>query len=132
MTTATTTNSSKPAKRATFVSARRAVSGWGQPVVYILLVVLSAAFTFPFVWTVLTALKAPWEIFRFPPIFIPEKLLWDNFAEVWRQAPFLTFLKNTLIVAGLSIAGDIITASLVAYGFARFRFPGKEAFSCSC
>ncbi len=41
--------------------------------------------------------------------------------------PFLTFLKNTLIVAGLSIAGDIITASLVAYGFARFRFPGKEA-----
>jgi len=126
MTTATTTNSTKPAKRASFVSARRAVSGWGQPVVYILLVVLSAAFTFPFIWTVLTALKAPWEIFRFPPIFIPEKLLWDNFAEVWRQAPFLTFLKNTLIVAGLSIAGDIITASLVAYGFARFRFPGKE------
>lgn len=126
MATATTADSSKPTKRRTFVSARKTVSGWGQPVVYTLLVVLSAAFTFPFIWTILTALKQPHEIFRFPPVFIPEQLMWSNFAEVWRQAPFLIFLKNTLVVAGLSIVGDIVTASLVAYGFARFRFPGRE------
>ncbi|MCL4861353.1 MAG: carbohydrate ABC transporter permease [Caldilineaceae bacterium] len=109
-----------------WVSARSAVSSSGQPWVYTALIVLSVVFTFPFVWTVLTAFKAPHEIFRFPPPLLPATFQWGNFVEVWRQAPFLTFLVNTLTVASLSVIGDIVTASLVAYGFARFRFPGRE------
>jgi multiple sugar transport system permease protein len=109
-----------------WVSARNAVDRAGQPWVYITLIVLSTIFIFPFVWTVLTALKAPHEIFRFPPPLFPQRFQWENFIEVWRQVPFLTFLVNTLTVASLSVVGDIITASLVAYGFARFRFPGRN------
>ncbi len=45
-----------------------------------------------------------------------------NLVQVWQEAPFVTFLINTLTVAGFSIIGDVTTASLVAYGFARFRF----------
>lgn len=107
-------------------SARHIVSRRAHPWLYALLVILSVVFTFPFVWTVLTAFKAPYEIYVFPPPIFPEQFRWNNFAEVWRQAPFLIFLINTLTVAVLSIIGDVTTASLVAYGFARFRFPGRN------
>lgn len=107
-------------------SARHIVSRRAHPWLYAFLVILSVIFTFPFVWTVLTAFKAPYEIYVFPPPIFPEQFRWNNFAEVWRQAPFLTFLINTLTVAVLSIIGDVTTASLVAYGFARFRFPGRN------
>lgn len=122
----TTSATTKPAKPTAFVSSRKTVGRRSQVVVYALLIVLGTLFTFPFVWTVLTAFKAPYEIFKFPPIFFPETFLWSNFARVWQEAPFLIFLRNTLIVACLSVIGDIVTASLVAYGFARFRFPGRD------
>ena len=125
-TTDDTPSGSVPTKSTSFVSARTAIGGHGQPIVYALLIVLGSVFTFPFVWTVLTAFKAPYEIFVFPPLLFPEKFMWSNFIEVWQVAPFLTFLRNTLIIAGMSIVGDIVTASLVAYGFARFRFPGRN------
>lgn len=91
--------------------------------IYLALVVLSILFTFPFVWTMLSALKSPKEIFVFPPPVFPEKFMWSNFAEV----PFFRFAFNTLTVALLSVVGDTVTATLVAYGFTRFRFPGREA-----
>lgn len=108
------------------LSARTLVDTRQRPWLYALLVVLGVLFTFPFVWTVLTALKSPTEIFVFPPPMFPAEWQWNNFAEVWRQAPFHLFLINTLTVVTLSIIGDVVTASLVSYGFARFRFPGKN------
>jgi multiple sugar transport system permease protein len=116
---------SKPIS-SSWVSARSTVDRAGRPWVYATLIILSTLFTFPFLWTVLTAFKAPYEIFRFPPPLFPERFQWENFVEVWRQVPFFTFLINTLTVACLSVLGDILTASLVAYGFARFRFPGRN------
>ena len=109
-----------------WTSARAVIGPGAQPLVYTLMIILSLIFAFPFVWTTLTAFKAPYEIFRFPPPIFPEKFLWMNFVQVWQEAPFVTFLINTLTVAGFSIVGDITTASLVAYGFARFRFPGRD------
>jgi multiple sugar transport system permease protein len=106
--------------------ARRVVSRRAHPWLYTLLIALSAVFAFPFVWTLLTAFKAPYEIYMFPPPVFPEQFRWNNFVEVWKQAPFLLFLINTLTVVVLSIIGDVTTASLVAYGFARFRFPAKN------
>lgn len=114
------------AHKRSWASARSVVSGATVPWAYLVLLVLSALFSFPFLWTVLTAFKSPQEIFVFPPPLLPEHFLWQNFVEVWRQVPFLTFLLNTLTVAIISILGDVVTGSLVAYGFARFRFPGRE------
>ncbi|MFN8493877.1 MAG: carbohydrate ABC transporter permease [Caldilineaceae bacterium] len=95
--------------------------------IYLALIGLGAFFTFPFLWTVLSALKSPREIFVFPPPIFPEKFMWSNFVEVVRQVPFFRFGLNTLTVALLSVVGDITTATLVAYGFTRFRFPGRDA-----
>lgn len=113
-------------QKGAWTSARRVVSGTAEPWAYLGLFLLSALFSFPFLWTLLTAFKSPQEIFIFPPPLLPEQFLWQNFVEVWRQVPFLTFLLNTLTVAMISILGDVLTGSLVAYGFARFRFPGRE------
>lgn len=51
---------------------------------------------------------------------------WQNYPEAWEQISFLRLLGNTLMYAFVTMAGTLITSSLVAYGFARFRFPGKN------
>lgn len=107
-------------------SARILIGGRRSLWPYLLLIVLAALFSFPFLWTVLTSFKSPMEIFVFPPSFFPAEWRWENFVDVWRRAPFGNFLVNTLTVVGLSIVGDVATATLVAYGFARFRFPGRN------
>jgi ABC-type glycerol-3-phosphate transport system permease component len=61
------------------------------------------------------------------PTWLPKTPQWGNYVEIWRQAPLGTFFINSIIVTLLSIVGQILSASLVAYGFVRFRFPGRDA-----
>ena len=51
----------------------------------------------------------------------------ENFAEVWSEIDFPRHLGNTLILAIVSTIGTVLSCTLVAYGFARFRFPGRGA-----
>jgi multiple sugar transport system permease protein len=51
---------------------------------------------------------------------------WSNFAQVWEQIAFPRLFFNTLAIAALGIIGTLISCTLVAYGFARFRIPGKD------
>jgi multiple sugar transport system permease protein len=88
---------------------------------------LAIAFMTPFVWTILSSLKAGHEIYIFPPIWLPEAPQWGNYLAVWTQVPFGRFFLNTLTVTGFALLGQVITATVVAYGFARFRFPGRDA-----
>jgi multiple sugar transport system permease protein len=81
----------------------------------------------PFIWTVISSLKQPSEITTYPPIFLPSILRFENYAQAWTKVPFLTFYLNSAIVAGLAVTGQVISATLVAYGFARFRFPLRNA-----
>lgn len=94
---------------------------------YALIVVLAVLFTGPFFFAVSTSLKAPEEIYLFPPRWIPHQLMWGNYPQAWTQAPFGSFFANTVIVTILAMTGQIVSASLVAYGFARFDFPGRDA-----
>lgn len=93
---------------------------------FLVVLVLAAAFGLPFLWAVLTSLKVPREIFIFPPTWLPEAPQWSNYIEVFRQAPLALFFWNSLKVTVLTGIGQILSASLVAYGFARFRFPGRN------
>jgi ABC-type glycerol-3-phosphate transport system permease component len=94
---------------------------------HLLALVVGLGFGAPFVWSVLSSLKAPYEIFLFPPRWLPEKPLWTNYLEVWTMIPFARFYANTLIVTIVAILGEVMVSVVVAYGFARFRFPGREA-----
>jgi ABC-type glycerol-3-phosphate transport system permease component len=94
---------------------------------YSLLLVLGAAVMLPFLWTLSSSLKPIGSGVKFPPEFIPQVFVWDNYAHVFRLIPFMTFFKNSVIVSSLAVIGELLSASLVAYAFARLRFPGRDA-----
>jgi ABC-type glycerol-3-phosphate transport system permease component len=94
------------------------------PIVGILIVVLGG----PFLWAILTSLKTPREIFLFPPSFLPGRFQWRNYVEIWRQSvPLARYFRNSTLITLSTMVGQLLSASLVAYGFARFRFPGRDA-----
>jgi multiple sugar transport system permease protein len=53
---------------------------------------------------------------------------WSNFSEVWDSIDFLVLFRNTLAIALISEVGTLLSCILVAYGFSRFRFPGRDFF----
>lgn len=97
-----------------------------QAVVLLMLCLGAAIFSVPFLWTVSTALKTNQQVFSVPPEWIPRPVQWENFHRAWTELPFPTFVLNTVVITGIAVIGQVFSASLVAYGFARFRFPGRN------
>lgn len=93
---------------------------------YLCMCALGAIFVFPFVWMVLTALKPSGEIYAFPIKWIPSRWNWNVFADTIGAVPFWLYVKNTAIITLTSVCGTVISASLVAYGFARMAFKGRN------
>ena len=96
-------------------------------ILYILAISASLAFIFPFLWTLSSSLKNHNEIFIYPPTLFPQRALWGNYARVFEMHPVARWISNSVTVTGLSLIGVICSASLVAYGFSKFRFPGRDA-----
>lgn len=80
----------------------------------------------PLAWMITTALKQNYEVFLFPPRWIPEKLMWSNFVYVFQLMPFGRFMVNTTIITVLNIIGNLLSCSIVAYAFARLKARGKN------
>lgn len=99
----------------------------GRTVIYGLIVVGAVITTIPLLWLLSSSFKDSGRIFLFPPQWIPDPWRPENYAQVFEQIPFLRFYANTILVTGLAMAGQIVSASLVAFGFARLRFPGRDA-----
>lgn len=95
-----------------------------SPLSFILLVLLAAAFTFPFAWLILASLKPPAEVFNGQ--LLPEQWSLDNYRQVFRQVPIWQWMLNTLIVCVLGVISVVLSSSLVAFAFARLRFPGRS------
>ena len=95
----------------------------------LLYLVLSAGavlFCIPLLWCVSAAFKDVQSVFRVPVQWIPRPWHPENFRSAWTILPFPIFVVNTLIVTCFAVVGQVLSASLVAYGFARFRFPGRR------
>ncbi|MFQ3565394.1 MAG: carbohydrate ABC transporter permease [Aggregatilineales bacterium] len=99
-----------------------------QILLYGTLTVLSLIFLFPFFWMITTALKPEYQVFRWPPQWLPNPIMWQNFVEVFSNPflPFHLFIRNTMILEVGMITGRLLSVTLVAYGFARLRAPGKD------
>jgi multiple sugar transport system permease protein len=91
------------------------------------LLLFSCFFILPWVWMISTSLKNPSELVMWPPIWIPHPVRFDNYISAFQKAAFSKYLFNTLVVAVPSVIGAILSNSLTAYGFARVRWPGREA-----
>jgi ABC-type glycerol-3-phosphate transport system permease component len=93
-------------------------------------IVVSLSMLLPFFWLITSSLKRPEQIFTFPPEWIPNPVHWDNYEKLFDTIPVFRYTVNTLTITFGATLGQVITASLVAYGFARLRFAGRDlAFS---
>lgn len=92
---------------------------------YIIMIVLSAIFMVPLAWMLSTSLKTQGQVFAHPPIWIPRPIMWQNYVEVLTVAPIIRWLSNTFIVTVSATLGTLISSSMVGFGFARLRFPGR-------
>lgn len=97
-----------------------------QALVYVLLVAGAAPLLVPFLWMLSTALKDTAFVLTNPPQWIPTPIAWHTFPDALSQFPFGLYFLNTSIITGAVIVGTVLSASLVAYGFARLRFPGRN------
>lgn len=111
----------QPVRQARHLAIRRVQ----RVALYASLIGLSIIFLMPLIWLVTTSLKSQGEVFAHPPVWIPETLRWENYQDAVSRAPLWTWLRNTATVAVLAVIGNVVTSSLVAYGFARLDFPLK-------
>jgi ABC-type glycerol-3-phosphate transport system permease component len=93
---------------------------------YLVVVIGAVVVFFPFYWQISTSLKAPQDLFRWPPLWAPWPLHFENYAEVVYVVPLWDYIRNSLIICTAVIIGTVISCSLAAYGFARLRFPGRD------
>lgn len=117
-----------PATRAATGTSTRTRSRLGSAAWYIILIACGVVFIFPFFWTVSTSLKQVSELFDYPPLLLPAVPQWVNYATVMRTVPFLLWVKNSATVVVLVTCGVVVTASVVAYSFARFNYRGRNFF----
>jgi multiple sugar transport system permease protein len=82
---------------------------------------------FPIIWMVLTALKPQGEAVAWPPTIIPLHWQWSNLLAVEQAGPFFRWYLNSLLVAVITIAGNLVVGIPAAYAFARMRFRGRNA-----
>lgn len=87
----------------------------------------SLMFLTPFFWMISTSLKSKKEIFAYPVIWIPTEIHWENYAKALTILPFGRYFLNTFFITFCRIAGQVIACSIVAFSFARLRFPGRNA-----
>jgi ABC-type glycerol-3-phosphate transport system permease component len=95
--------------------------------IYAALTIVAAVMIFPLFWMVSTSLKTLPQIATFPPVWFPWPPAWKNYPDVFNFVPLLRYAGNSILISALYILGNLFSASLVAYGFARLRFPGRSA-----
>jgi len=97
---------------------------------YIVLIMASVAFLFPLFWMLSTSLKVKEKVMAMPPQLVPNPIDWANYPETMTASDFNfpVLLKNTLTYGVIETFGIVISCTLVAYSFARMRWPGRDLF----
>ena len=93
---------------------------------YALLIGGSVVMLVPLAWMLLTSLKTFDEVIASPPVWLPRKPMWGNYAEALTTFDFSRYLFNSLLICLLTITGTLITCSLAAYAFACLRARGRN------
>lgn len=98
----------------------------GTVVRYVLLVVGAAIMVVPFLTMLSTSFTGQAYVLTIPPQIIPNPATLDNYAQALGTQDFAGYFLNSAIVSVLATAVAVLLSSMMAYGFARFDFPGKE------
>jgi multiple sugar transport system permease protein len=90
---------------------------------YLFLIAWSVIALVPFVWMFSSSFKDFVQIFRFPPVFIPNPIVWDNYSRLVMKFPFLRWVSNSALVSTTVTLGSVISCSSAAFAL--------TVFSCS-
>ncbi|HUI69139.1 MAG TPA: carbohydrate ABC transporter permease [Spirochaetia bacterium] len=107
-----------------FVAARVT----SKSILYLVVTVGAVLCFLPVFWLVRSSVMTLGDIFKFPPLFWPAHMRWQNFADAMKASPFPLYFRNTMIVVIPNVIGSLLTASMSAYGLARFRFPFRNVW----
>ena len=113
---------------------KRAVLEWIVEIVkYLVLIVLSASFILPLYWMAMSALKDVSQVYTIPPVWFPIPPRWSNYWEAWNVDDFNLYALNTVMRYAIPVTiGSVLSNALVAYGFSRVRWPGREVLFSIC
>lgn len=95
-----------------------------RALLWTLLTVISAVFLYPLVWLIAASLKPRGEVFD--NSLIPRTFSPQNYVQVWEQLPLVNWVTNSFLIAVLAATLVTVSSSMVAFGFAYFRFPGRN------
>jgi multiple sugar transport system permease protein len=98
----------------------------GRGLSYIVLSIIAVAWIFPFLWMALGSLKTQGEILARPPRLLPEHATLANFARWFTQLHFGSYFTNSLVVAVITVLGNMVFCSMVGYALAKMNFAGKN------
>ena len=108
-------------------SAAYRVRGWlTTTLAYAALIFVGAISSLPMFWMISTSLKAYGREFIHPPEWIPVPVVWTNYLDVWGESSIHLYTINSFMVAILATVGTLLSCSLVAFGFARLQFFGRN------
>ena len=105
------------------LAVRRVV---GRIFVYATLIFGAFLFLMPFLWMVSTSLKAKNLVSVVPIVWIPPELIWENYITPFQFMPFAIWYRNTIFMTVVNVIGILLSTSLVAFGFARIPFKGRD------
>jgi multiple sugar transport system permease protein len=110
------------------------LGGWVVEILkYILLFVLTITYVLPFFWMFTSALKNDSQVYVVPPIWFPNPAFWENFLNAWKSQPFNLYLFNTVFLYAIPVTfGMVLSSSIVAYGFSRLRWKGRDTLFYLC
>jgi multiple sugar transport system permease protein len=94
---------------------------------FVLLLAGAALFVLPFFWMLSTSLKPLNETMSIPPVWLPSHPQWRNYPEtVAAMGHFWRYVFNTLWICVMSVIGCVLSSAIVAYGFSRIDWPGRD------
>ena len=100
---------------------------------YTLIILLSISFIFPFFWMASSAMKDDAQVYVAPPVWIPNPAYPENFVNAWSLLDFNRFTFNTVFKYAIpAMIGTLLSTSVVAYGFSRIKWPGRDLLFAIC
>jgi multiple sugar transport system permease protein len=87
---------------------------------------LAFLFVVPLFWLLTCSFKQPSELFAVPVQWLPKTFDFKNYTRMFSYFPFMRYLKNTLIIVFFNIMGSTASSAVVAYGFSRLRWKGRD------
>ena len=99
----------------------------GKVVQYLVLILVFILLVGPFVWELSLSFKGKGDnVYAVPPYIIPKTPTWNNYISVFRQVPVFRYMLNTVIVAILSIGGNVIFSTMAGYALGRLKWRGRN------